>query len=213
VATTRAAIPADLAAAAAPRRVGPGEVITRQGDRVTCLHLIAAGTVRLTAVSRGGREIVVGVLGPGDLFGERALLDGGPSPVEVRALQRSEILAVPTASLDAVVDRNPATAAELLRLVAARLHLTSEALQEALLLDVAARVAKRLARLARDRPRPGPDGAVVSITQEELARMVGASRESVNRTLASLAARGLVRTGGRRLIVPDVDALEREVVG
>lgn len=209
--TRRAAIPAGLAAAAAPRRAGPGEVITRQGDPVACLHLVAAGAVRLTAVSPGGREVVVGVLGPGDLFGERALLDGGPSPVEARAVLRSEILAIPVACIDAVVDRNPATATELLRLIAARLHRTSETLEEALLLDVTARVARRLARLARDHGEAGEDGVVLSLTQEELARMVGASRESVNRALASLAARGLVRTGGRRILVRDTGTLDREV--
>ncbi len=211
MASTRTVIPVDLAAASVPRRVGPGEVITRQGEPVSCLHLVSTGAIRLTSVSPAGREVVVGVLGPGDLFGERALLDGGPSPVEARAIQSSNVLAVPVAGIDAVVDRNPATATELLRLIAARLHRTSEALEESMLFDVGARVARRLVRLATDHGEPSAGGVIVSITQEELARMVGASRESVNRSLASLSARGLVRTGGGRITVGDLDALRKEV--
>jgi CRP/FNR family transcriptional regulator, cyclic AMP receptor protein len=211
MATTRTVIPADLAAASVTRRVGPGEVITRQGESVSCLQLVSAGAVRLTAVSPAGRQVVVGVLGPGDIFGERALLDGGPSPVEARALQGSNVLSIPVAAIDAVVDRNPGTATELLRLIAARLHRTSEALEETMLLDVGARVARRLARFAGDHGEPGPAGVTVSITQEELARMVGASRESVNRALASFSARGLLRTGGGRITVRDVGELGREV--
>ncbi len=75
MASTRTAIARDLAAAAVSIRVGRGEVITRQGDPVSCLHLVSTGAVRLTSVSPAGREVVVGVLGPGDLFGERALLE------------------------------------------------------------------------------------------------------------------------------------------
>ena len=138
------------------------------------------------------------------------MLDGGPSPVEARALQGSKLLAVPVAGIDAVVDRNPATATELLRLIAARLHRTSEALEEALLLDVGSRVARRLARLASDGGERGPGGVVVAITQEELARMAGTSRESVNRALAALSARGLVRTGGGQITVLDVKGLKGE---
>lgn len=210
MASTGTAVGRNLAAAAVSIHVGRGEVITRQGEPVSCLHLVSTGVVRLTSVSPAGREVVVGVLGPGDLFGERALLDGGPSPVEARALQSSNLLAVPVAGIDAVVDRNPATATELLRLIAARLHRTSEALEETLLFDVGARVARRLLRLAIDHGESIAGGVVVSITQEELARMVGASRESVNRSLASLSARGLVRTGGGRITVGDIDALRKE---
>jgi CRP-like cAMP-binding protein len=113
--------------------------------------------------------------------------------------------------LRAILERNPETAEQLLRLIAARLHRTSAALEDALAADVPARVAGRLRELATHHGAPGPAGVRLRIplTQDELARMVGASREAVNRSMGALAARGLVRSSGRRLFITDPDALER----
>ena len=193
-------------AASPSRRFAHGQAVVRQGEMSACLFLVRAGAIRLAALVPTGREVIVGVLGPGDLFGEAALL-GRPSPVEARAVGRAEVEALPVAALRA----NPATAVELLRLTASRLHRTASALEEALAHDVPTRLSRRLCELAR---RHGvPDGAGVllplPLTQEDLGRMVGASRESVNRSLAALASRGLVRTEGRRYVIPDLEALAR----
>ncbi|HEY3265165.1 MAG TPA: Crp/Fnr family transcriptional regulator, partial [Actinomycetota bacterium] len=101
------------------------------------------------------------------------------------------------------------TAEELLRLIAARLHRTSAALEDAMAADLPSRVVGRLRELADDHGVPGPNGVRlrVPLTQDELARMVGASRESVNRTVGALAARGVVRSGGGRIVITDPDAL------
>lgn len=195
---------------AATRRYRHGEVVMRQAETVTCLRLVSTGAVRLSAVVPSGREVVVGLLGPGDVFGELALLGGGPSPVEARAVGPStRILVVPVDSLRAVMQRTPETAEELLRLVATRLHRTAVALEEALAHDVPTRVSLRLRDLARSHGTAGAGGVRLPprLTQDELARMVGATRESVNRSLALLAARGLVRVEGRRYVVPDPEAL------
>ena len=202
-----------LAAGVAPRRYRHGEVVVGQGQAVTCLRLVVSGAVRLSAVVPSGREVVVGLLGAGDVFGELALLGGGPSPVEARAVgSETRIVALPLEALREVVRRAPASAEELLRLVASRLHHTAGALEEALAHDVPTRVSLRLRDLARSHGTAAADGVRLPprLTQEELARMVGATRESVNRTLSSLAARGLVRVEGRRYVVPDPDALAAE---
>jgi len=202
-----------LAAGMAPRRYRHGEVVVGQGQAVTCLRLVVSGAVRLSAVVPSGREVVVGLLGAGDVFGELALLGGGPSPVEARAVgSETRIVALPLEALREVVRRAPASAEELLRLVASRLHHTAGALEEALAHDVPTRVSLRLRDLARSHGTAAADGVRLPprLTQEELARMVGATRESVNRTLSSLAARGLVRVEGRRYVVPDPDALAAE---
>ena len=192
------------------RRIPHGEVIVRQGDAVASLYLVTAGAVRLSSVTASGREVVVGLLCRGDLFGESALL-GDPSQVRAEAVGLSEVLALPTPSLRAILERNPHTAEELLRLIAARLHRTSAALEDALSADVSTRVAGRLRELAIHHGVPSPAGVRlrVPLTQDELARMVGASRESVNRTVAALAARGVVRSTGRCLVITDPRALER----
>ena len=193
------------------RRIPHGEVIVRQGGAVTSLFLVTAGAVRLSSVTASGREVVVGLLCRGDLFGESALL-GHSSQVHARAVGPTTVLALPISSLRAILERNPETAEQLLRLVAARLHRTSAALEEALAADVSTRVAGRLRELATHHGVPGPAGVRlrVPITQDELARMVGASREAVNRSVGALAARGLVRSRGRRFLITDPEALERQ---
>jgi len=199
-----------LAAGMAPRRYRHGEVVVGQGQAVTCLRLVVSGAVRLSAVVPNGREVVVGLLGPGDVFGELALLGGGPSPVEARALgAETAIVALPIETLREVVRRAPASAEELLRLVASRLHHTAGALEEALAHDVPTRVSLRLRDLARSHGTAAVNGVRLPprLTQDELARMVGATRESVNRTMSSLTARGLVRFEGRCYVVPDPEAL------
>ena len=190
------------------RRLPHGEVIVRQGDRVSSLFLVTSGAVRLSSVTASGREIVVGLLCRGDLFGESALL-GDPSLVRAQAVGPTTVLALPIPSMRAMLERTPATAEELLRLIAARLHRTSAALEDAMAADLPSRVVGRLRELADDHGVPGPHGVRLRIplTQDELARMVGASRESVNRTIGALVARGVVRSGGGRFVITDPDAL------
>ena len=190
------------------RRLPHGEVIVRQGDRVSSLFLVTSGAVRLSSVTASGREIVVVLLCRGDLFGESALL-GDPSLVRAQAVGPTTVLALPIPSMRAMLERTPATAEELLRLIAARLHRTSAALEDAMAADVPRRVVGRLRELADDHGVPGPHGVRLRIplTQDELARMVGASRESVNRTVGALAARGVIRSGGGRFVITDPDAL------
>ena len=190
------------------RRLPQGEVIVRQGDAVSSLFLVTSGAVRLSSVTASGREIVVGLLCRGDLFGESALL-GDPSLVRAQAVGPTTVLALPIPSLRATLERAPATAEELLRLIASRLHRTSAALEDAMVADLPTRVVGRLRELADDHGVPGPHGIRlrVPLTQDELARMVGASRESVNRTMGALAARGVVRSGGGRIVITDPDAL------
>jgi CRP/FNR family transcriptional regulator, cyclic AMP receptor protein len=190
------------------RRLPHGEVIVRQGDRVSSLFLVTSGAVRLSSVTASGREIVVGLLCRGDLFGESALL-GDPSLVRAQAVGPTTVLALPIPSMRAMLERTPATAEELLRLIAARLHRTSAALEDAMAADLPRRVVGRLRELADDHGVPGPHGVRLRIplTQDELARMVGASRESVNRTIGALVAQGVVRSGGGRFVITDPDAL------
>ena len=186
------------------RRFPHGRVILHQGDVSACLFLVTEGAVRLSSVTAAGREVVVALLRTGDVFGESALL-GYPSSVEARAIGGTTLVAVPLASLRTVIERHAATAEQLLRLVAARLHRTSTALEEALAGDLPSRIIGRLRELAAEHGVREPEGVrlTVPITQDELARMVGASRESVSRSVAALAAKGLVRSERRRLFLAE----------
>jgi CRP/FNR family transcriptional regulator, cyclic AMP receptor protein len=200
--------PIDQLQGGVTRRLPHGAVITRQGAAVSSLFLVTSGAVRLSAVTVSGREIVVGLLCPGDLFGEAALL-GGLSQVRAQAVGPTTVLAMPIDSLRSMLECHPATAEQLLRLIASRLHRTSAALEDALTADVPGRVAGRLRELAEHHGERGPAGIRlrVPLTQEELARMVGASRESVNRTVGALSARGVLRSRSGRVTIADPNAL------
>lgn len=202
-------VPAVALVAGTPRRLPHGSVVVRQGDVATCLFLVTEGAFRLSSVTATGREAVVALLGPGDVFGEAALL-GDASPVEARAIGRSEVVTLALPVLREVIDRHSAIAEQMLRLIAARLHRTSRALEEALVGDVATRVSSRLRDLAESHGVQSADGVRIRVplTQDELALMVGASREAVNRTLVALAARGLVRSKDRTVVISDPAALD-----
>lgn len=200
--------PVSVILAGSPRRLPHDAIVVRQGEPTTTLYLVERGAVRLSSVTADGREIVVAVLGSGDVFGEAALL-GEPSPVDARSIGPSILIGFESALLPYVFRENPLTGTELLRLVAARLHRTERALGEALTSDLATRIALRLRELAESHGSPATGGTRIALplTQEELARMVGASREAVNRSLKTLVSRNLVRTAGREMVIPDPAAL------
>lgn len=200
--------PFGASVAGTPRRLPHDEVVVRQGESSTCLFLVTWGAVRLASVTVEGRELVVGLLGAGDLFGESALLDE-PSPVQARVVGCADLVPIPVERLHDLLRRHPATGEELLRLVAARLHRTGRALEEAMSADLPTRVSSRLRDLADTHGVAVPEGVRIDLplSQDELARMVGASREAVNRTLGGLTARGLVSSRSGTVVVADPSAL------
>jgi CRP/FNR family cyclic AMP-dependent transcriptional regulator len=198
------------AAASLPRRFDDRTPIVRQGEPSESLFLVTHGIVRISSVLPSGRQVVLALIEPGELFGEWALL-GDTSPVEARAISFATVVPIEVAALEAVLRRQPATAGEVLRLLARRLRGTSGALEDALALDVNGRVSRRLHELALRHGVPDDRGVRLGIfiTQEDLGRMVGASRESVNRCIRSLASRGLIHRRGRAVVITDLDELAR----
>jgi CRP/FNR family transcriptional regulator, cyclic AMP receptor protein len=194
--------------AGSARRLPHDAVVVRQGEPSTTLYLVERGAMRLSSVTADGRELVVAVLGSGDVFGEAALLEE-PSPVEARTLGETIVVAIDTEALPLVFRQAPGTGAELLRLVASRLHRTERALGDALTSDLATRIVARLRELGERHGVRRDDGVhlTIPLTQDELARMVGASREAVNRSLRSLVRADLVRRGRTGVVLPDPDAL------
>lgn len=194
---------------AVERSFARGEIVARQGDPSSFVYLVQSGIVKLSAVSAGGREALVDLLGPGEAFGETGLFDPETHPATVRALLDCRVAILPHEIVRRELERNPELAVALLRATAGRLARTSGRLEELLLHDVHTRVSMRLATLARDHGKPCDRGILVEppLTQQDLAQMVGSCRETVNKVIASIAARGLIRIEGRRYVVPDVDAL------
>ena len=207
-------LPAHLGLAGSARRLPHDAVVVRQGEPSTTLFLVERGAMRLSSVTADGRELVVAVLGSGDLFGESALLEER-SPVEARALGECVVVALDVGVLPLVFRETPATGTQLLRLVAARLHRTQRALGDALTTDLATRIAARLRDLSERHGIRRADGVhlAIPLTQDELARMVGASREAVNRSLRGLVDADVVRTGRGGVVITDPEWLARAATG
>ena len=163
--------------------VEEGEKIFRQGDPGREVYLIVRGRLRVSAPSTKGRELVLRLLGPGDVFGELALLTDGRRSATVTAVERGELAVIePKQALRALRAR-PEVAMRLLEAVALRTRALSESLADHAFLDVRARLAKRLLSLQRAYGRDVPDGIRIELrlSQEGLGDMIGATRESVNK--------------------------------
>lgn len=198
-----------LAARAVHRRYRRSSVIFVQGDHGSSCYAILSGSVRICTYTADGREAVLAVLGEGDVFGELALFDEAPRSADAIANEAAELLCLDERDVHRAIADHPELAASLLRILGRRLRLANDAFQEVAFFDVPGRVAKRLADLAATHGVAADGGILidVSLSQESLANMVGATRESVNKALAALGKRGLVERRGRRYLLPDVEAL------
>jgi CRP-like cAMP-binding protein len=203
---------ADLQRRLRRRRFRRGEVIFHQGDAGDSLHVVTQGAVKIALPSSEGDEAIIATLRPGDFFGELSLLDGAPRSATAAALEPAETLSLPRADFLEVVGRDPRLRDALLRSLAVELRRLTAHVEELHFLDLAGRLATRLARLAREtQPSPGTSEIALDwpYTQSDLAAMIGATRQSVNRLLSDLVRDGLVSIDRDRLLIPDVSELER----
>jgi CRP/FNR family cyclic AMP-dependent transcriptional regulator len=184
-----------LAAFLRPRQYRKSSVIFSEGDPGTTFYLIEEGEVKLTITSPAGKEVILAFLGPGGFFGELALLDGGPRSATAVAKIASRLLVLEREQLLKFLGDHPRAAASLLAALSRRLRRATERISDAVFLDGPTRLAKILLQLTEAGSQPGPDGVLSSprLTQEELAQIVGGTRESINRWLGTLVREGLVR--------------------
>jgi CRP/FNR family transcriptional regulator, cyclic AMP receptor protein len=188
-----------------------GEVIFSQGDPGDALHAIVTGRVRISAGTADGKEIFLNIMEAGETFGEIALLDGGARTATATAISPSELVSIKREPLFALLEREPRLALELLRLCGERLRWTSGLVEDAALLDVPARLAKRLLSLSGQHGERGRDGVTLQISQEDLAAFLGLSRQIVNQHLQSWKSKGWVELGRGSVTVRDAAALSRAV--
>jgi CRP/FNR family transcriptional regulator, cyclic AMP receptor protein len=189
-----------LAARALERRYAHGRTIFARGEPGSCMFAVAEGRVRLGVTSAEGREVLLAVLGPGEVFGELALLDGGPRSADATALGGCLLLSVDRRELLPLLRRSPEAAAGLFEVVCARLRAVNERLEGAEAMPVGARLARLLLALA---DREGAAGRVdPALSQGDLGRLAGASRQKVNLHLSRWAAEGVLARdrGGIRVV-------------
>ena len=178
------------------------------GDR---LYVILDGKVKLGRTSSDGRENLLAVLGPGEMFGELSLFDPGPRTATATAITDLTLIGLGHDDLQPWLIARPEVASKLLAALAKRLRRTNEAMAYLVFSDVPGRVAKALLDLSSRFGVESEDGVHVGhdLTQEELAQLVGASRETVNKALADFASRGWLRLEARSVVIMDVERLRR----
>ena len=191
-----AALPPEVLAAlqeeTSIREIARNEVLFEQGDASRCLYVVASGRIAIATQSGDGRESVIAVLEEGGLFGELPLFDDEPRVADARALVDSTVVELEYEPVRRLLRQQPDLLWIIVRLLVTRLRATDEALADAVFLDVPARTAKRLLELAGDEDR-----FTLPLTQEELAAMVGASRERVNKAISTFIRLDWLELEGR----------------
>jgi len=177
----------DLASKAAERSYKRGDFLFHQGDVATELYVVVDGRIAIANRSFDGRESLVALMERGDLFGEMPFFEGDGRSADGRALEPSRVLALPYSCLTELYKEDPDRLWQVVRLLASRLRTMNTALADSVFLDVTGRTAKRLLDLAGE-----DDEFILPITQEELAGMVGASRERVNKAISSFIRLGWI---------------------
>jgi len=207
----------DVARHLRQRRFRRGEVIFHQGDPGDALHIVTSGSVKIVLPSAEGEEAIIATVHAGDFFGELALLDGAPRSATAAAVEPAETLSLPRETFLEEIGRSASLRDVLLRSLAGELRRLTGHVEELHFLDLAGRLASRLVHLAAEAdlgPHRTTDGRLEAtldwpFTQSDLAAMIGATRQSVNRLLSDLVDRGLVRIERDTLVITDLERLER----
>jgi len=200
---------ATLRAAMTGLKLSRGQVLFKEGDAGDRLFVVVDGKLKLGTTSNDGRENLLSILGPGDMFGELSLFDPGPRTATATAVVDSRLLALANDQVIGWVKEHPQVSLQLLGRLAQRLRKANDVLSDLVFADVPGRVAKAIIELGERFGTKKDDGLHVNheLTQEELAQLVGASRETVNKALADFASRGWVKLEPRAVIILDYERL------
>ena len=194
-----------------PQTIKRGSTLFQEGDAGDRLYVVTAGKIKLSHASGDGRESVLAVLGPGDMFGELSLFDPCPRKDTASAVTDSAVIGLGNTDLNPWLVGRPEVAQKLLQALAHRLRRTNEAMSDLVFADVPGRVAKALLDLGEKFGTKTEAGIYVNhdLTQEELAQLVGASRETVNKALADFVSRGWLKLETRSVELLDLDRLSK----
>ena len=193
----------DLVARLQVRTRAAGAILVAQDDPGDALFVIFSGRVKVALFADNGREVTLATLGPGEFFGEMSLFDGRPRSASVVALDDTTVLTLTRDAFFEHLRQQPQTAVNLLGEMTRRLRRADETIADLALHDVHARLVRTLERLARDGGEETAEGLVLRRrpTQQELANMVGACRETISRAFTALVGKGLLQARGRSLFI------------
>ena len=204
---------AELGARLRRRRYRKGEMVFLRGDPGQDLYLVESGSVKIGLTTADGKELTLALLGPGEFFGELALLDGEPRSSDAVVMEPSQFLLLKRSDFLQFLDQHPRVAHRVMEVLSRRLRDNNQLVQDAAFFDIAARLARVILRLADSVGQPDGDGVIIGrrLTQNELAGMVGSTRESVNKWLMEYERQGMIerRNGLIRVLKPE--ALQRRI--
>lgn len=200
-----------LQAGATDVQLARGDRLFAEGDEGDSLYVVLDGKIKLTRAAPDGRENLISVLGPGEMFGELSLFDPRPRTMSAFAVTEVRLAALAHEYLRTWLTGRPDVALHLLGALARRLRRTNEVMSDLVFTDVPGRVAKALLDLAARFGVQREDGLQVNhdLTQEELAQLVGASRETVNKALADFVARGWIQLHPKSVLLIDPERMRR----
>ena len=201
----------NIVAEATQRRYTKSQFLFYQGDQGDRLFVVLSGMVKVSVSSDQGEEMVLVTLGPPQVMGELALIDGGPRSASVQALESTEVLMLSRDAVMRLLQEHPPLTAALLNMLGGVIRRLTEQAADLVFLDLHGRVAKLLLRLADERGTSDRGEVILDhqLTQTDIARMVGGSRPAVNRILQAFAGRGFLEIRGQRIIIRQLDALRR----
>jgi CRP/FNR family transcriptional regulator, cyclic AMP receptor protein len=202
-----------LAQRAVSRKFSAGEIVFSEGDPCAGMYVVEAGHIRIFKTSAGGREQVLSIDGAGSSVAELPVFDGGNYPASVSAVEDATLLFISKQDFHALCLAHPQVALKVLRVVGARLRRLVGIIEELSFTTVRNRLAAFLIRLAQHEGTR--NGAAVEVmlpaSNQELAAQIGTVRELVSRNLSRFQSEKLIQMDGRRIVIPDLKALEREL--
>lgn len=184
-----------------------GATIFSKGDPGNSLFAVISGTVKISISSPDGRNAILNLIGPGELFGEISVLDGQTRSADATANTNCEIYVIDRRDFLPFVRSQPAVSMKFIELLCARLRWTSDQVEQVILQDLPGRLASALLGLTEKR-RLEPEARTIAITQQEISEMVGMTRESINKQLRAWAARDWVRLEHGAIVVLDAASLK-----
>ncbi|MBX6323127.1 MAG: Crp/Fnr family transcriptional regulator [Rhodospirillaceae bacterium] len=200
---------ARLAALSHVLRVPKGALLFQQGDEGDSLYAVMDGLIRITVSGQGGRELIIGLFEPGDVFGEIALLDGLPRTASAEAEEDSTLLVIHRAPFLDLLEKESGLARHVIELLCERLRESTDRLGEYAFLNLRCRLAKKVQALAIAHGRHEPAGIRIDLklSQTDIAQMLGVTREAVNKQLKAWCQDGLISLDRGYITVRDMQGL------
>ena len=184
-----------------------GATIAAKGDPGNNLFAVITGTVKISSSSPDGRNAILNLIGPGEIFGEIAVLDGAPRSADATANTNCELYIIDRRDFLPFVKSQPALAMKFIELLCAKLRWTSDQVEQVILQNLPGRLASALIRLA-EKHKLAPGDRTIAVTQQEISEMVGMTRESINKQLRVWATRNWVRLEHGAIVVLDAEPLQ-----